>query len=824
MIPLANGPPKQNPPHLVSNNEANTGRPQQANQVEIQEAHPQASARSVEPPPQPYDPEQYIAAHQEVFRQGGISQEEPIAEGTVDDDAVEDGPVPGYSYAKPACPVGYIREELRQICNSQETEQPGKAKTSQQISLPPSASAASSYFETNPGASTCSRRPAEISEPRSQPTPMDATTASVLHDEVQAPHSGGDEEDDPTVAGEACSITHVDGFPHWRTRIPKGTTVEDIITNYPNHLVGSRLDTFIQWRLGHNQVYNGQTAFVKQRQQELGIVGSNTTKPEGFMSNRMRRRRQELGDDGLKALLAAPKLYPSVRGMSKGLTGIAFVQGEDHPYVAALSPIPDSRNANVRQSVGEKTSNEPRAPHQPSTIDAPLLYMQVPQPGVFEAPQREQQTFETIFEKKVSVMPQGDTRGSFFGRPFFHSGDDFENSVVPSSGQAMIDCDSNVNYIAAERTEKLKMRLALLGWSRKDRIACAERLRSAGIEAKFAVRLQTSEAAASMLKKEIRRFLCTLENSVLQNLAIGIVTQEIVEAALQGSLIGLMSKFDRIKTNIQQSVTALNQQAVNPETEVHAETLNTASGNGPSFINDEPRSRKRGYDEDEENVASYKKPRLELREPAYPGVNPQSRKRSFDELEIEMDDETAPTKRARLSEFQEKKLQQSRNQEYQVDMPIPAAATLQQGHDHALSGIVLDRPQASISDLPSQVAAVEVDQKEVRRQSQQGLEFSMIGTSNVDLGASSLTENFAQDEQQPEITSSELPVDITGLLDFDGPLDFESMPDVSGDNGVDPFAGIYFQANEDTQLLEFQIFAASLMPADHQETEPSQPE
>ncbi|ETI26773.1 hypothetical protein G647_10218 [Cladophialophora carrionii CBS 160.54] len=98
-------------------------------------------------------------------------------------------------------------------------------------------------------------------------------------------------------------------FPPFEDPIPDEATIEDICIRYPNHLRGSYLDAFIQWKWTGNQIYNRLTDRAVEEFKSTGISSSKSVNNRAnFLIKRLSARMARFSAEQLDALCNAPKL------------------------------------------------------------------------------------------------------------------------------------------------------------------------------------------------------------------------------------------------------------------------------------------------------------------------------------------------------------------------------------------------------------------------------------------------------------------------------------------------------------------------------------
>ena len=118
-------------------------------------------------------------------------------------------------------------------------------------------------------------------------SPARSAATSVSHQVLQdADANDNDLENDPDVSEEEAPVAQIDGSPHWKKRIPNGTIVEDIITEYTNHHIGKQTSGLLDPMENEpQQICKGYTDEVRSRIFDLGIVRTSTKELEGYLSN-----------------------------------------------------------------------------------------------------------------------------------------------------------------------------------------------------------------------------------------------------------------------------------------------------------------------------------------------------------------------------------------------------------------------------------------------------------------------------------------------------------------------------------------------------------
>lgn len=366
---------------------------------------------------------------------------------------------------------------------------------------------------------------------------------------------------------EARNIVFLPEYPDYKTPIPKGTTLEDICQQYPNHLWGEGLDVFMQWRWSHNMIWENM-APLHERYIELGVVKRETTKKEGFLSNRMRNRRKQLGDDRIKELLAAPKMYPSTTGMAKGLRNIDFVPGEDLPYVASdgaqvtndatLAPSGSDGLDIGEQGVPNMAGVDAEAEEQSVAThdEEPSSETQPPVDSAKQTPVSAQLRFSQMFQQQCKVVPGMHDQGSFWNIPFWDSQEECMSAIAKIRAAMMKNRPLGAHLVAQDDTidgvdinAQTNRVLELLGWDDRNRRAYLEGKKT---EKDTALERIVVRTIGLMLKKRAYHHVVELGSVVVNALKDGFCHPDMVKQVREAAVGGVLADMRSIHENLSQ--------------------------------------------------------------------------------------------------------------------------------------------------------------------------------------------------------------------------------------------------------------------------------
>ncbi|KAJ9605545.1 hypothetical protein H2200_010202 [Cladophialophora chaetospira] len=350
-----------------------------------------------------------------------------------------------------------------------------------------------------------------------------------------------------TVA--AGRVKQVPGYPPWTKRIPKGTSVQEI---YAKHTP--------------NYVYDCMTPDVKQAVKDTVAVNADREEKSGFLHNRMRYRiERKIGDDAVRRLLLAPKMYPSTTGMGKGLTRFPFLQGEGKSYVANLSPIPDRK--------GTKTGGK------------------VP-------------PFHKVFQSNFHPIPDDENElGSFYGLSFWESKEQFE-TFFNQTQQTMRVCEgfadalvaANPVFGGADVAARVDERLRLLGWPEKSR---QEYLNDLARDGEVDHERHVRKTIERLLKKAAHEY--AMVSGKYKEIKRRVVTPELIMTMRDVAVSDVEAMMDGSHRNLSQKWSKLQQ--------LHSQA---SPEPGPSNNGNQPNRRKRDREEDDaEDTDSRKKVRAD---------------------------------------------------------------------------------------------------------------------------------------------------------------------------------------------------------------------
>ncbi|KAJ9605546.1 hypothetical protein H2200_010203 [Cladophialophora chaetospira] len=130
--------------------------------------------------------------------------------------------------------------------------------------------------------------------------------------------------------GEPGVYQELPSFPIFDDPIPEDATLEELCVQYPNHLRGSYLDAFIQYRWTATDMY---THLSDKAQQEFVICGVSRAKAWGnranFLSKRLNNRLTELSAEEVTALCTGDKIRGCLIDGSE-YYGACKLQGKFH--------------------------------------------------------------------------------------------------------------------------------------------------------------------------------------------------------------------------------------------------------------------------------------------------------------------------------------------------------------------------------------------------------------------------------------------------------------------------------------------------------------
>ncbi len=145
--------------------------------------------------------------------------------------------------------------------------------------------------------------------------------------------------------GEPPVYRELPSFPSFDENIPAEASLEDICIQYPNHLRGSYLDAFLQWRWTAADIF---THLSDKARDEFRACGISRTKSynnrANFLMKRLSARMNEYNNETMTALCKAPKLRGCLIGGGE-LYGHSSLQGKFHnPSARAIRSFPQRQN------------------------------------------------------------------------------------------------------------------------------------------------------------------------------------------------------------------------------------------------------------------------------------------------------------------------------------------------------------------------------------------------------------------------------------------------------------------------------------------------
>ena len=107
---------------------------------------------------------------------------------------------------------------------------------------------------------------------------------------------------------EPVVYRELDSFPSFNTPVPAEATIEEICIRYPNHLRGSYLDAFIQWRWTATDIF---THLTEKAREEFKTCGVSRSKAFGnranFLMKRLDARLSLMSAEEVTRLCLSPK-------------------------------------------------------------------------------------------------------------------------------------------------------------------------------------------------------------------------------------------------------------------------------------------------------------------------------------------------------------------------------------------------------------------------------------------------------------------------------------------------------------------------------------
>ncbi|KIW39646.1 uncharacterized protein PV06_08243 [Exophiala oligosperma] len=120
------------------------------------------------------------------------------------------------------------------------------------------------------------------------------------------------DDNEPLVWAELTS------YPRFDDPIPVHASLQEICERYPNHIRGSYLEAFIQWRWSANDIWKHITEHAKAEFRSHGVAKARTAcNKNNFLFKRMAAQVRRMSMDKYRALMQAPKLRPAMKDGSE---------------------------------------------------------------------------------------------------------------------------------------------------------------------------------------------------------------------------------------------------------------------------------------------------------------------------------------------------------------------------------------------------------------------------------------------------------------------------------------------------------------------------
>jgi hypothetical protein len=395
-------------------------------------------------------------------------------------------------------------------------------------------------------------------------------------------------------------------FPPRSQPIPSGISLVEICQQYPNHLRGELLDEFMKHRWSHLDIWKNVTDEAVQGWVALRVIGLKTKDKHGFLSNRLRNRREHLKRKGvdLKELEKSPKLYTSGIGQRHGMRCIGKPSEPSKAAVKESKVIPITYGTNYRQQSAGDTSLRAQNETNASKDCRP--------PKMAESLRAE--TAPTANPYLRLRPDQTDPCGAVFGTRFWVTPQNFD-VLICRLNAVMKDCEAkttdllenDASLVGEDKFVKLDRKLALLGWDSKSRKPVMEYFEHATPEQKVNHKVVMSafisDLGLSWLDEDANKWLSKLNPETISEFQSGAVDRQIVRTMRNFMVSEFFARVDRVHQNVQSQWNELKRE----ETERQLAADLSTTGDAESL----KRKRKRAVDEEVEDEVENKKVRLQ---------------------------------------------------------------------------------------------------------------------------------------------------------------------------------------------------------------------